>query len=121
MQPERVEREGCERVRYTRPVQGVEPAGVVARRVVADVVALNDRDTSARFRREPGRKRAHDPASDHRDADVARARHAVSLGALLHWVMPAFEGDSGGMRRSESRAVPIVASSAFKGFGSRRR
>jgi hypothetical protein len=36
--------------------------------------------------------------------------------ALLHWAMPVFEGDSGGMRRSHARLVPVVPCSAFRGF-----
>lgn len=35
---------------------------------------------------------------------------------LLHWAMPVSEGDSGGMLRSHARPVPVVPSSAFKGF-----
>ena len=79
MEPERLEREGCERTGYTRPVERVEPTGVVAGRVVADLVALDDRHASARFSREPSGESADDPASEHRDADLARARHAGRL------------------------------------------
>lgn len=38
------------------------------------------------------------------------------MGPLLHWAMPGFEGDSGRMRRSHTRPVPIVSSSTFEGF-----
>jgi IS6 family transposase len=34
----------------------------------------------------------------------------------LHWVMTVFEGDSGGMRRCRGVLLPVVLSSAFKGF-----
>jgi hypothetical protein len=41
----------------------------------------------------------------------------VDPGALLHWVMVACEGESGGMRRSHARPLPAISSSAFAGFG----
>jgi transposase, IS6 family len=36
--------------------------------------------------------------------------------ALLHWSLPASEGDCGGMLRSHACPLPAVPSSAFKGF-----
>jgi transposase-like protein len=34
----------------------------------------------------------------------------------VHWAISVFEGDSGGMRRPHIRPIPVVPSSAFKGF-----